>query len=63
MHAWKGDLDMYKDKLGLQIFRTKKLTISSKKPDKYMVNVDGLLVQTGNQIKYKISDRLKLITG
>ena len=63
VHAWKGDLDMYKDKLGLQIFRTKKLTISSKKPDKYMVNVDGLLVQTGNQIKYKISDRLKLITG
>ena len=62
IHAWKGDMDKHKDKLGFEATRTKSLTISTKKQVKYMVNIDGALLETRAQISYRISDRIKLIT-
>ncbi|MBA7641331.1 hypothetical protein ES703_49008 [subsurface metagenome] len=63
IHIWKGDLEKFKEKLGVQILNAKKLTIAPQKPFEYMVNVDGLLVRTQKTIHYKISDSIKLITG
>jgi len=63
IHAWKGDIENYKEKLGVEILRTKTLAIMPEKPNEYMVNVDGLLVKTRGKINYRISDRVKLITG
>lgn len=61
-HAWKGDLEDYKEKLDVEIMKTESLTIIPENPDEYMVNVDGLLVKTKEQINYRISDRIKLIS-
>jgi len=63
IHAWKGDIKNYEEKLGAKILRTKTLTIAPEKPNEYMVNVDGLLVKTRGKINYRLSDRIKLITG
>ena len=61
-HAWKGDLKDYKEKLGVEMIKTKSLTIIPESSNEYMVNVDGLLVKTKGQINYRISDRIKLIS-
>ena len=63
IHAWKGDIEDHKEKLGVEILRTKTLAIVPEKPNEYMVNVDGLLAKTRGEIHYRISDRIKLITG
>jgi diacylglycerol kinase family enzyme len=63
MHAWKGNMNEYKEKLGLEVLITKNLTIESVNSKKYMVNVDGALHTTRNLISYRISDKIKLITN
>lgn len=63
IHAWKGDMDKQAGKLGLTTLFTEKMTIESIKAKKYMVNVDGALHITKQPIAYRISDRVKLITG
>ena len=63
IHAWKGDMNKHKKKLGLEVLITKKLTIESVNSIKYMINVDGSLHTTKNLISYRISDQIKLITN
>ena len=43
---WKGDLEAFKEKLGVKVLNVKKLTITPQKSFEYMVNVDGLLART-----------------
>lgn len=62
IHSWKGDLEDYKEKLGVEIIKTKNLTIIPENPNEYMVNVDGLLVKTKEQIDYRISEGIKLVS-
>lgn len=63
LNSWKGEIINDNEKLGVKIVRTKSLTIEPEKPNEYMVNVDGLLVKTKGKIKYRISDRINLVTG
>lgn len=63
IHIWKGDFEKFKKRLGIMIFTAKKLTITPQMPFKYMINIDGSLAKTQKAIRYKISDRIKLITG
>lgn len=63
IHAWKGDMHVHKEKLGLETVLTKKLTIESVKAKKYMVNIDGALHVTNQPISYRISDSVRLISG
>ena len=63
IHLGKGDFEQFEERLGIRILRTKELTIHPEDPSEYMVNVDGLrLIVTGTVI-FKVSDRIKLITG
>lgn len=63
IHAWKGNMNEYKEKLGLTNLLTNKLIIESVGSKKYMINVDGSLHSTRNSISYRISDQIKLITN
>ena len=63
IYAWKGNMNEYKKKLGLNVLLTNKLTIESVNSKKYMINVDGALHTTRNSISYRISDQIKLITN
>ena len=63
IHAWKGDMNEHKEKLGLKVLLTKELTIESINSKKYMINVDGALHTTRRPISYRISDQIKLITN
>jgi diacylglycerol kinase family enzyme len=60
-HTWQGDLKNYEEKLGVEMLKTKSLTIKPEKSIEYLVNNDGLLVKTKEQINYRISDSIKLI--
>lgn len=63
IHAWKGDMSDYQDKLGIQIFRTKKVKIIPDSNLPYFINVDGLLRKVSGQIEYHLFSKIKLITG
>ena len=63
IHLGKGDFEEFKEKLGVQTLKTKVLTIIPEEPHEYMVNVDGLLVRTKEEINFRVSDQIKLITG
>ena len=63
IHAWRGNMNEYKKKLGIEVLLTKKLTIESVNSKKYMINVDGALHTTRSSISYRISDQIKLITN
>jgi len=59
----KEELEDRKEELGVEILETETLAIVPERPKEYMVNVDGLLVRTKGKINYRVSDRIKLITG
>ena len=63
IHVWKGDIEKFKEKFGVQILNAKRLKITPRKSFEYMVNIDGMLARTQKTIHYKISDSIKLITG
>ncbi len=63
IHAWKGDLSEYQDKLGIQIFRTKSLKIIAKGKDGYLVNVDGQLRKSYGETEWRMFGKVELITG
>ena len=62
-HAWKGDLEKYKNQLGIEVFYAKTLKISSPSRTKFMFNLDGLLIETKGPISLYKSDKIKLISG
>ena len=63
IHAWKGELDDSKEESGVEMLDAETLAIAPEKSREYMVNIDGALVRTSGEINYRISDRIKLITG
>jgi len=63
IHAWKGDLERYKEKLGVCVFRTSKLEIIPDSNCGYFFNLDGLLKKTEGPIGYSVLSKVKLITG
>jgi diacylglycerol kinase family enzyme len=63
IHAWKGDLESYKERLGVYIFRTNKLRLIPDTDSEYFYNLDGLLKKAVGPIEYRVFSRIKLITG
>lgn len=63
IHAWKGDLQNYQERLGVAIYRTKSLKIIPERHNPYYLNVDGLLKQASGEIEYRLFSKVKLITG
>lgn len=63
IHAWKGDLADYKEKLGVNVFRTKNLQILPNFDSQYFLNVDGLLKRVSGKIEYRLFSKVRLITG
>lgn len=61
--CWKGDLARHKERLGMEVFRTKALKIIPDYQGEYFLNVDGLLKKICGRIEYRIFSRVKLITG
>jgi len=61
--CWKGDIFEHAERLGVKAFRTSKLRIIPKDSRPYMVNIDGLVLWARGPILYRISDRVKLVSG
>ncbi len=61
--CWKGDIFEYAKQLGVREFRTSKLRMIPKDSSPYMVNIDGLISWARGPIRYRISDRVKLVSG
>ena len=63
LHVLKGEIEDSEEESGVEMLDAETLAIAPEKSKEYMVNVDGALVRTSREINYRISDRIKLITG
>ncbi len=64
IHCWKGDILDYSETLGTISSKVEKeLKIISEDSKPYMVNIDGLLMWAWGSTRFRISGRVKLITG
>jgi len=63
IHCWKGDIFDYSQKLRTESYKLEKLKIIPEDPRPYLVNIDGLLMHAKGSVEYRVSGKVRLITG
>jgi len=63
VHAWKGDLSEQKEKVHVEIFRTKNLKIIPDNNNPFFLNVDGQCKTAQGSVEFSLYGKVELITG